>query len=267
MLNLTLLRQDTRRSWRILFLFTVLMIACEVILLSFYDPVQGLKDTAWLDAMPARLVEALGIDLADGSLTGYISSYLFGFCYLLLPLIFTVVLGNVLVTYPTQNGMMAYDLSLPEPRGTVIFGKIYLILMELFGMFLISGAAGMVFCALVYPGKLEIPQYILLWLGAYVLHLCLGGIAFLAACICNELKTSLMIGAGLAVLFLVAHMLGRMGGSLEFLCHVTPFALFCPGELLDGSWTLYWKLPAAVFIGILCFFVGGKVFEKKDLPL
>lgn len=267
MLNLTLLRQDARHSWRLWFVFTVFMAAWEVMVLSFYDPVQGLKDTAWLDSMPAGLVEAFGIDLADGSLTGYLSSYLFGFWNLLIPLAFTVVLVNILVTNPIQNGMMAYELSLPEPRGTVIFSKAYLLCVGIFVMFLIAGGTGMIFCTIVYPGKLEMPQYILLWLGAYLLHLCLGGIVFLAACICEERKTSLMIGAGLPILFLLMHLLGRMGGSLEIFSYMTPFTLFCSRELLNGAPSLYWKLPAAAVIGILGFLVGGKVFEKKDLPV
>ena len=267
MLNWTLLRHDIRRSWKLWFIFTALMLLCAGIALSFYDPVKGLKDTAMLDSMSGSLVRALGIDLQDGSLTGHISSYLFGFCYLLIPLAYAVIFINYLLTFPVQNGMMAYYLSMPEPRNRVIFVKAYLFCVSLLGMFLITGGAGALCCAIWYPGSMEVPQYILLWLGAYLLHLCLGGIVFFVACICDEVKTSVMIGAGLPVLFLLVHLMGRTGGSLKALQHLTPFALFSPQELLSGDLSLYWKLPLAGLIGMLCFFAGGTVFKKKDLPL
>lgn len=267
MLNLTILRQDWRQNRRLWLAFAVLMLLCGGAILTLYDPVQGLKDTALLDSMPGSLVKGFGIDLQDNSLTGFIASYLFGICYLVIPLLYTLILANRLVAAPVQSGMMSYYLAAPEKRSSVIVAKAYLLCSSLFGLFLIVGLAEFFLCQILYPAELEIPQYLLLWVGAFCVHLCLGGIVFVISCICDEVKTSAMIGVGLTLLFLLFCLLGRMGGGLEILSYATPFSLFCPLRLLMGETELYWKLPTAGISGIVLCWLGGKLFEKKDLPL
>ena len=201
MLNLTILRQDWRQNRRLWLAFAVLMLLCGGAILTLYDPVQGLKDTTLLDSMPGSLVKGFGIDLQDNSLTGFIASYLFGICYLVIPLLYTLILANRLVAAPVQSGMMSYYLAAPEKRSSAIVAKAYLLCSSLFGLFLIVGLAEFFLCQILYPAELEIPQYLLLWVGAFCVHLCLGGIVFVISCICDEVKTSAMIGVGLTLLF------------------------------------------------------------------
>lgn len=267
MLNTAILRLDLRQNRKLWLGFLLLMLACTGGLMSLYDPAQGGKALAILGSMPEGLARALGIRLQDVSLMGFLASFLFGFWYLVLPFCYSLILVNRLTTAPVENGMMAYCLSAPEKRSGVIRTKAYLFCVSLLGLFLVNGAFGGLVCAVWYSKELEISQYLLLWLGAFGLHLLFGGMAFFVSCICSRVRTSAVISGGIFLFFLALHLLGRMGEGLEILEFFTPFTLFGPWELLEGDFSLYWKLPVSGALGLALCWLGGKVFERKELPL
>lgn len=267
MLNLTMLKRNWKANWKLWTFFTILLMVSMGGMLFLYDPQKGLRSTVWLDEMPENLILALGINLQDGSLTGFLASYVFGALYLILPMCYSWILANRLVAVPVQNGMMSFYLSVPEKRRRLIFTQAYALWISLLMMFACAGTFGLVWCMVWYPGMLEIPQYLLLCGGAFFLHLCISGICFCMSCICDEVKVSVMTGTGLTLLFYLFCMISRIGGSLELLKYVTVFSFYSTEEILAGALNVYWKLPAAAFTGIILCMLGAKVFEKKDLAL
>ena len=77
--------------------------------------------------------------------------------------------------------------------------------------------------------------------------------------------------------FLVATMLGLFGSqiipsvirmdALNFFNYVSIISLFDVVSILDGTLTYIWKLAILLAIGIICYIVAIKKFDKKDLPL
>lgn len=267
MLNTTILRLDLRQNRKLWLGFLVFMSVCTLGILSLYDPALGLKHTDVLATVPEKVAAALGVRSEDASLTGFLASWLFGLCYLAVPFCYSLILVNRLVTLPVENGMMAYCLSAPGKRRGVIGTKAYLFCISLLGLFFLNGVFGGVVCAVWYPGELELSQYLLLWLGAFGLHLFLGGAAFFISCVCHRVWRSVAAGTGLFLLFLIPELLGRLGGGMEILGYFTPFTLFSPWELLEGDFSLYWKLPVSGILGVVLCWLGGSVFERKELSL
>ena len=105
----------------------------------------------------------------------------------------------------------------------------------------------------------------------------MSGICFLASCVFNRSKRSMAIGGGLNMFFLVATMLGLFGSkvlpsivrmeALNAFNYVSIISLFDVISILDGGLAYLWKFAILIAIGLVCYFVGSKKFETKDLPL
>jgi ABC-2 type transport system permease protein len=110
------------------------------------------------------------------------------------------------------------------------------------------------------------PDYLMLNLGAFLLLFAIGGISFLASCVFNLSKNSLIFGAGIPVAFFIFKIMGEVSTSLENFKYVSLNTLFDPASVTGGGsyWVQYVVLAA---VGVVMYAVGVKAFEKKDLPL
>ena len=77
--------------------------------------------------------------------------------------------------------------------------------------------------------------------------------------------------------FLVATMLGLFGsqvlpslirlGALNYFNYFSIISLFDVISILDKTGAFIWKLAILVGVGVTCYIVGARKFQKKDLPL
>lgn len=120
-------------------------------------------------------------------------------------------------------------------------------------------------------------ELLLLNVGAFIAMFAMSGISYLTSCWFNRTKYSLGIGGGLNIFFLVATILGLFGSSampsvvrldsLNFFNYVSLISLFDVTSILNGTVAFIWKLAILLGVGIICYIIGGRKFEKKDLPL
>ena len=85
------------------------------------------------------------------------------------------------------------------------------------------------------------------------------------------------VGGGLTMFFLVATILGLFGSqvipsairidAMKYFNYVSIISLFDATSILAGSLTYLWKFAILIVIGVVCYFIGIKKFDKKDLPL
>ena len=118
----------------------------------------------------------------------------------------------------------------------------------------------------VFPGELDVKAFLLLNLGALLLYYAITGIGFLASCLFNDTKYSLMVGAGLTVAFLVIQMISDVGEETRFLKYFTMFTLFDPDKIITGEGFIL-QFAALVIIAAVLYVLGYNVFNKRDLPL
>lgn len=118
-----------------------------------------------------------------------------------------------------------------------------------------------------FPGQLELEQLLRVNAGLFCLHLCLGGICFLASCLFSETKYSLGVGAGLPILMYVFQMMANMGGKAENAKYFTVFTLFQPEELAAGESGAVVGALVLLALGLVLYGAAVAVFTRKDLHI
>ena len=199
---------------------------------------------------------------------------------LLLPIVFTIMAANNLIAGQVDSGSMAYVLSTPTKRTTVIFTQMCYLIFSLFVMFALSALTGTVslFVLGSRPGiTITIPEMLLLNAGAFITMFAISGICFLSSAWFNRSKQSITWGGGLSMFFLVTVILGLFGSSfipgairidsMNFFNYVTIISLFDSPSIMEGTLAYLWKFAILFCIGLICYIVSVIRFNKKDLPL
>ena len=115
MISLPLFRREARRSILLLVIFAGILALYASVILTMYDPELGDSLAMMKDAMP-ELFAAFGMSDPGSTLTEFLANYLYGFLFLVLPLVLLILLTNRLVVGYLDQGTMAWLLSTPTPR-------------------------------------------------------------------------------------------------------------------------------------------------------
>lgn len=263
----TLFKTNLKNNRFIMILMTVVFCFYVSVIMTMYDPNSIETLNEMLKAMPETLIKALNFEAIGGTLLTFISGYLYGFLVFLFPMVLTIVVNHRLVASLVDKGSMAYLLSTPHSRKKIAFAQILFSLFSVLFIFGLTTIFTIVLCGLQFPGELEVGKYILLNVYAAALYMTISGICFLGSVIANESKTSLTIGVGLPILFLVLQMIGNAGDKLEWVGNLSLYALFDVNLVVnDVSGAFGWTGFLAV-LGLVLYGVSVIVFQKKNMYL
>jgi ABC-2 type transport system permease protein len=268
MISVPLLKQ-TIKSNGVLFLIFAL-VPCL-----FLSIVMGIYTTKTADAMkailssgalPQAMLQMVGSQINNLSLTGMLATQFFQMLAVLFPMIYVIIVGNKLIADRVDRGDMAYILSTPTRRNQVTFTQALYLFGSLIVMFGLFAGAGLVAAAIFQPGVLVIKSFLVLDLGAFLLAFATSGITFASSCIYNLSKNSLALGAGLPLTFFVCNLLAMMGDNLKVFKYFTLQTLYDTNKILAGSGYAR-QLAILAIIGAGLYAIGMIVFREKDLPL
>lgn len=218
----------------------------------------------------------------------------------LLPMIYVMIVANRLLASQVNDGSMAYVLSTPTNRKTVVRTQYIFMITSLFLMYLVI-TLGAVFSGIIAfhintPSPKSatlvtvVAKTVLYCLGSFVAMFGLTGICFGASAWFNKSGQSIAVGGGACILCFLCCILGLFGNrvfvgvgvgveamnAFNFLTlytlidteSMTLFAKAISG-IADGmlQFTWLWKLAILVAVGIAGALVGSIKFVKKDLPL
>ena len=266
MINFTLYKQGLKSNYKIFIIFLAILTLYTTVMISMYS---GEKATALEEiysTMP-ELMNTIGMTGDTTTLIGFIITYLYGFIYMLFPMIFTSMVANKLISSHTDKGSMAYLLSSPNSRSKIIFTQMKVIGTFIFALITYITIIGIIMSEIVASGNLDIGRFIILNIGLLVLHLAISGICFLASTIFNETKNAILFGAGIPVVFFLMQMLANMGGKLENLKYATIYTLFNPRDISKGIQSSYLMIGVLAIIAIGLYLVSFRIFKKKDLSV
>lgn len=229
-----------------------------------------------MDDSTAESFEELGkIDLY----TLVIGNMFFKISGLLLPIIYAIMCANNLISSQVDTGSMAYVLSTPTKRRTVIRTQMLFLISSLFAMFALTTLTSVVCLAIVINNGITITfgEMLLFNAGAFITMFAIGGICFMFSSWFNRSKLAMSVGGGLSIFFLVATILGLFGSdvmpsiirisTMNMFNYVSLISLFDIESILDGTLTFLWKWGILLAVGIVTFVVSAIKFDKKDLPL
>jgi ABC-2 type transport system permease protein len=196
---------------------------------------------------------------------GYLITYLYGFIFLVIPFIATIIVAINLVSVPVDSGSMGYLLSSPNSRKTIISTQMLVLLTFIVALISYCTVLTIISSETMFPGELDIVKLLTINIGLLALHIFLGGIAFLSSTIPNDTKLSIMFGAGIPLVFFIIEMLANMGGKLENLKYFTIFSLFNPHKLLNGETNAYVCVLLMFILAIILYISAFYIFKKKDM--
>lgn len=260
----------------------------------------------WLQIL--GLLEKMGFSLSriqvmsQIDMNAILNDLIYKIAGVMLPMIYVMVVSNKLVASQVNDGSMAYVLSTPTNRKTVVRTQFLFLLASVTAMYLIITACALGSEAIANAIKLannpeatniRLPlRSILYCLGSYISILALGGICFGASCFFNKSSNATVVGGGVCVISFLACILGLFGNKVFVAVGVgvdamRVFDFFSMFTLVDTEsmsnfakaiaqqdfvnytniydWT--WKLGIMLFIFLVFSYAGGRYFTKKDLPL
>ena len=206
----------------------------------------------------------------------------YGMMTTILPGIYVLVTSNKLIASQVDKGSMAYVLSTPIKRSTVVITQIIFMVSSLILMFTIQTAAHIAvnqistlsLNSLSYnqlSGDLTTAMIIKVNLSALLVCIAMAGVCFMFSGIFNTTKFTIGLSGIFVGESILANMLAMFGSlgvkGLDNFKYATICSFYDYQSVLtsDNDWIIKMIFPLA--IAIITFLIGGIVFRKKDLPL
>lgn len=257
---------------------------------------------SWLQIL--GLLENMGFSLSriqtmsQIDLNSVMNDLIYKIAGVLLPMIYVMITCNKLIAAQVSDGSMAYTLSTPTNRKTVVRTQYVFMILSLVAMYLVITLGAYISGAIAYfitkPtninfGTLTLRTFLYCF-GSFVAIFALTGICFGASCYFNKSSNSVAVGGGACVLAFLCCILGLFGNkvfvsvgvgvqAMNFFNFLTLFSLIdtesmsnfakfvtgAYGGALSFNWL--WELAILAVIGAVLAFLGAYKFVKKDLPL
>lgn len=254
--------RDNRTLWIIM---TAVFSMYMVMIMAMFDPNAASQFAGMLDTLPEAMRNAFGFDRIGQSLISFVAASLYGFLVFLFPMVISVVVNHKLIAAPVDKGSMAYLLATPNTRKKIALTQVAFSLVHITLLFVTVTAVGILFSQAMFPGHLNIGQFIMVNVYALILYYALGGIGFLASCMATESKHSLSFGLGLPVTFLILQLLGNAGDKFSWVGKLSLYYLFDPIRLLNGDSFAYLGMAVFAVLALALYTAGVTHFDRRDL--
>lgn len=209
----------------------------------------------------------------------------YGMMTTILPSIYVLVTANKLIASQVDRGSMAYVLSTPVKRQTVIITQMTFLILSLALMFGITTlahiavntatpltlATAMGNASLPIKGNLTTQMIFEVNLSAFVCCVALAAVCFMFSEIFNLSKYSIGLSGtfiGVNILANMLAMFGKLGvDGLKNFKYLTICSFYDANSVLlqNNDWVE--KMIFPLVIALVAFIIGGIIFKKKDLPL
>ena len=258
---------------------------------------------SWLKIL--GLLDKMGFSLAriqvmsQIDLNSILNELVYKIAGVLLPMIYVMICANKLIAAQVSDGSMAYVLSTPTNRKTVVRTQYAFLLLSIIAMYVVIFIAA--FSSEAISNAVQMaknPEAKSSWIpittplfcfGSFLSMFALGGIAFGASAFFNKSSYSVTVGGGACILSFLCCILGLFGNQVfvavgigvkamaifNYLSIFTlvdntsmsSFAKASYGFDATMSYDWIWELAILLLIGALFAYLGGRRFVKKDLPL
>lgn len=257
----------------------------------------------WLQVL--GLLERMGFSLAriqimsQIDLNSILNELIYKIAGVLLPMIYVMIAANKLIASQVNDGSMAYILSTPTNRKTVVRTQFIFLVLSIVVMYTVIFVSAYV--SEIIANAVEVannPDAVSTWnpittplfcFGSFWSIFALGGIAFGASAFFNKSSNSIAVGGGACIVSFLCCILGLFGNevfvavgigvkAMDFFNYLSIFTLVDNTSMSAFAKALYgldvqisynwiWELAILATIGAAFSYAGGRYFVKKDLPL
>lgn len=260
-MNFTLFKHELFASLKLFTIIIGVLMLYIVSVIYMYNPEMTDTLKKLTETMP-EMMAAFGMTSIGDTLIEFLSTYLYGFLLMILPLVFSIMLANKLIMGYIDNGSMAYLIATPNTRFKIVFTQALFLIISLFTLLAVTTLVMIVFAEILFPNELDITALLLLNFGLFLLHFAISGFCFLMSCSTKDLRTSYAYSAGIPIAFYLIEALSNMGGSLDKLQYITIYSLFDSVQLIQQNSSCWWMLGTLFLIGLLCYSLAIRFFCK-----
>lgn len=206
----------------------------------------------------------------------------YGMMAMIFPGIYVLISSNKLLASQVDKGSMAYILSTPKKRSTIVITQAIFSIVSIIAMFVVATVAHIIvnniepldlaICG--FPsvgGNLTTAMILKLNLSAMAVSIGMGGICFMFSGIFNLSKYSIGASGTFVGVMILANMLTMFGSlgvsALNNFKYITICTLYNFKDILLNGNTWIGQMGIALAIGIVGYLIGGITFCKKDLPM
>ena len=238
-----------------------------------------------INQLPSSIQDSLN-EMGDMNTYGIIVGVIaFGIAVLLIPMVYTVLTANSLVSEKVESGSLAFTMSTPISRQSFIFTSgVYLVFTEVFMavVLILVSVIAQLLGGYIGSGDLltSLPLLDILayGFGNFMVSLAISGICFMSSCWCNKTNNNIGVSGGISIFFFICAILGLFATkaipgtirieTMNIFNYCTIFSLFDSLAVMSGDWFIYFmKLIGLLAIAIVTYIAGSIKFTKKDLPL
>jgi len=265
-INWTLFKQEIKNNYRLTIIFVFILILYTAIIIAMYDPQFASSLEQMSQSMP-EIFAAFGMANISTNLTEFLINYLYGFLYLIFPIVFIILVTNNLIVKYVDKGSMSYLLATPNKRSKIIANQAMVALFLSFIIIIFLTLFCIIIGEILFPGDMDIKGLILVNIGLFGLWTFIASLSFLSACVFNESRKSIGISVGIIIYSILVQMLSQFNDKLDFLKYLTPLSLFNSLEILKGDMKYILLFILLYLVSVGFYFIGIKVFKRKDLSL
>ncbi len=267
-MNKTLFLYELKKDIKMLCIFAAILTMYIASVIWLYDP-EMMKSLEQIYTSMPQLMNAMGMKASAPTLIGFMISYLYGFIFLVIPLVYILLRAKSLLVDKVEKNSMATLLSAPVSRRKIAVTQIVELVVGIVIMLVFSTAMEIIFSEIWFAGDLDVLALIkvnigLLTLLCFIASLCMFGSTF-----CNESEKMLGASGGFCLVMYLINMIKNTGISddLEKLKYITFFTLFEPEGLVEGTTKAITGSVTLAVASLIVFITTVVVFEKKDLVL
>ncbi len=262
---LSLLKYNIKTNRALFISMVIVMLFYYLIIMSMFDPASVDALNNMLELMPKEMIDALGFNNFGSTLLTFIVGYIYGFLVYLFPMVITIVVNHKLVASLVDKGSMAYILSSPNSRLKVIVTQCITSLLNVTIFFTLITLLTSLVAELMFPGQMDYWMYFKINVYNLIQFYAISAIVFFGSSFASDSKTSLTIGVGVPIAFLVIQMLGNVGDKFSWMSNLTMYTLFDAEKMIAGDSFVYLGMVGFTVIAFALYSAAIYIFNKKNL--
>ncbi|MGL4606933.1 MAG: hypothetical protein ACRCU3_05655 [Eubacteriaceae bacterium] len=266
-MSLPLFIKDIKNNLVIFLVFSILMSIYLAVIIFMYNP-EGLGAFNDLVALlPVTMINALGLEMIESGLTGFIASLYYGFLIYLFPLVYCVMVGRKLVAKFVYDGSFACLLSTPNSRVKIIVTQGLYFLVSIMLMFGIIYIVGIGVSENLYRGLLDTVVFFQLNIAACLMTMAIGMICFFFSCLCNTPKAAFIWGSVVTLFFFFSELIGSASERFLFMKNYSLYSLFDGFAIVNKTGNYIGLCGLFLVVTFVIFGASVAVFQFKRLRI
>lgn len=250
----------------VLIIFIAILTLYTSVICSMYSE-EFIKSMQDFNKAMGTAMQAAGMNGAISNLNEYLANYLYGFIYLVFPMIFSIVCGNKLICKYVEKTSMVHFLAAPVSRFAVVLTQIKVMVSGIIILVCYITVLQLLICQTQFEGELNVKGLLFLNFGLLCLQLFVGSICFITSVIFSEAKKAIFVGSGIPLLCMIIKMLSEASPDAENYKYATFFTFFRPVGILNYEGSAILGIFVLLGAAIALFVASIVIFVKKDLNI